>query len=61
MISGCVTPFVGVWIEISLAHLDIQGGNVTPFVGVWIEIACGTTSRDGILTSLPSWECGLKL
>ena len=34
-----VTPFVGVWIEISVE--DAQGEKeekVTPFVGVWIEI-----------------------
>ena len=33
---------------------------VTPFVGVWIEIA----ARDlylSLFSSLPSWECGLKL
>ena len=54
-----VTPFVGVWIEISvlfdLRHCRI----VTPFVGVWIEII-KELYKKFFLTSLPSWECGLK-
>ena len=33
-----VTPFVGVWIEITKEQHEDRGNNVTPFVGVWIEI-----------------------
>ena len=33
---------------------------VTPFVGVWIEVVNSFESIC-INTSLPSWECGLKL
>ena len=71
-----VTPFVGVWIEITHTHT-----HVTPFVGVWIEIghASGRIVRllvtpfvgvwieisyggrkEKTMESLPSWECGLK-
>ena len=32
---------------------------VTPFVGVWIEIHPPTPFVQD-LSSLPSWECGLK-
>ena len=37
-----VTPFAGVWIEMSLCSLDARHWTVTPFAGVWIEIV-GTT------------------
>ena len=33
-----VTPFTGVWIEITFPKAIDKGGNVTPFTGVWIEI-----------------------
>ena len=33
---------------------------VTPFVGVWIEIMLIVNSVPIDITSLPSWECGLK-
>ena len=33
-----VTPFVGVWIEISSMIFVVLMIPVTPFVGVWIEI-----------------------
>ena len=33
-----VTPFVGVWIEISVFECSRSTKLVTPFVGVWIEI-----------------------
>ena len=54
-----VTPFVGVWIEISLTNVGTFSITVTPFVGVWIEI---NECHQFIVTvaSLPSWECGLK-
>ena len=40
LLSGtiAVTPFVGVWIEISLARASARKVFVTPFVGVWIEM-----------------------
>ena len=37
-----VTPFVGVWIEISLIDSVCAQYRVTPFVGVWIEIYLST-------------------
>ena len=55
-----VTPFVGVWIEIVLCETILSGLHVTPFVGVWIEIQ-GGKYNSGLGSSLPSWECGLKL
>ena len=33
-----VTPFVGVWIEITVRKHGRRTSVVTPFVGVWIEI-----------------------
>ena len=54
-----VTPFVGVWIEIASAALNLLVLSVTPFVGVWIEITRMKYLRTS-LPSLPSWECGLK-
>ena len=33
---------------------------VTPFVGVWIEIYQSCEEAMMSVTSLPSWECGLK-
>ena len=54
-----VTPFVGVWIEIDIFPLFTQHSLVTPFVGVWIEIS-HMVHMCLVLTSLPSWECGLK-
>ena len=33
-----VTPFAGVWIEITLRQRMISVFHVTPFAGVWIEI-----------------------
>jgi len=34
----CVTPFTGVWIEISREEGEENMRMVTPFTGVWIEI-----------------------
>ena len=34
---GCVTPFVGVWIETTIFIFIVSVSEVTPFVGVWIE------------------------
>ena len=33
-----VTPFAGVWIEISLTMSSVEEIDVTPFAGVWIEM-----------------------
>ncbi len=33
-----VTPYVGVWIEITTLPQKIKNEPVTPYVGVWIEI-----------------------
>ena len=60
---GCnptVTPFAGVWIEISKVYRALRGLSVTPFAGVWIEI-CSCPRRVPAEQSLPSRECGLKL
>ena len=54
-----VTPCVGVWIEIRNVPLQDAVEEVTPCVGVWIEIL-QTWRQQGILLSLPAWECGLK-
>ena len=54
-----VAPLVGAWIEIADEYEYITGEKVAPLVGAWIEIQmqqCTTT----ILTSLLSWERGLK-
>ncbi len=37
-LSEQVTPFAGVWIEMSNAFLQSMFTVVTPFAGVWIEI-----------------------
>ena len=37
-ISSQVTPFAGVWIEISSKQNNTGRCEVTPFAGVWIEI-----------------------
>ena len=55
-----VTPFVGVWIEITGTFEVGSVVIVTPFVGVWIEISY-TNIGSKVAESLPSWECGLKL
>ena len=38
LVNIAVTPFVGVWIEISIIQPRTMDNSVTPFVGVWIEI-----------------------
>ena len=54
-----VTPYAGVWIEISRIKVEGEWIPVTPYAGVWIEINFNTTSCGG-LSSLPTRECGLK-
>ena len=58
--ESCVTPCVGVWIEINMLSGSCMTASVTPCVGVWIEIFC-RAFWCSIATSLPAWECGLKL
>ena len=55
-----VTPFVGVWIETFWEKIKSWVGKVTPFVGVWIETSTDK-SRFFVVSSHPSWVCGLKL
>ena len=38
MVSSCVTPLVGVWIEIALEDVLYRDYFVAPLVGVWIEM-----------------------
>ena len=33
-----VTPFMGVWIEITNIYTRVSVDDVTPFMGVWIEM-----------------------
>ena len=48
-----VTPFAGVWIEITDVEPLTQALAVTPFAGVWIEIGCSIrTTTDGNRHSL---------
>ena len=45
LVNIAVTPFVGVWIEITLNSDLTYKKIVTPFVGVWIEIVVPRTSH----------------
>ena len=56
-----VTPFAGVWIEITQLLLMYLHTRVTPFAGVWIEIFSAPPPQIKAKMSLPSRECGLKL
>ena len=38
MLKKWVTPFAGVWIEMSVLSITSFVPSVTPFAGVWIEI-----------------------
>ena len=62
--NGCekigVTPYVGVWIETVFSSYLFFWYCVTPYVGVWIETFC-TLHFHGLVTSHPTWVCGLKL
>ena len=54
-----VAPLVGAWIEIALSILNADANTVAPLVGAWIEIFKHLISPV-LLSSLPSWERGLK-
>ena len=57
-----VTPFAGVWIEISNSGYEGDWEMVTPFAGVWIEILAngsqnkekGVTPFAGVWIEIPS-------
>ena len=51
---------MGVWIETKSIIVILFWFRVTPRVGVWIETNYGKYPTNGF-TSLPVWECGLKL
>ena len=55
-----VTPFAGVWIEISHCHFSETECKVTPFAGVWIEMQDDLQFGACEARSLPLRECGLK-
>ena len=54
-----VTPYAGVWIEMSVSVSLTVKYLVTPYAGVWIEIQYIRRGR-WIYVSLPTRECGLK-
>ena len=54
-----VTPYLGVWIEISFRLINAGACHVTPYLGVWIEIYF-IIKRSAANASLPTWKCGLK-
>ena len=55
-----VAPYMGAWIEI--VQDDGQTGNVlvAPYMGAWIEITVPRSGSTATITSLPTWERGLK-
>ena len=55
-----VAPLVGAWIEIIVSQLGDEELAVAPLVGAWIEIFGELCELLASLTSLPSWERGLK-
>ena len=58
--TACVAPLVGAWIEIMKSALGGIICTVAPLVGAWIEIVTAA-AYSCTLSSLPSWERGLKL
>ena len=54
-----VAPLVGAWIEIGGSNSTFDKLEVAPLVGAWIEIECQRNLQH-LLTSLLSWERGLK-
>ena len=56
-----VTPFAGVWIEITVFRMELPRTVVTPFAGVWIEIIfrlffityCKVTPFAGVWIEMP--------
>ena len=58
--EASVAPLVGAWIEICVWLPDAQVILVAPLVGAWIEITIPPFFAKHLLSSLPSWERGLK-
>ena len=56
-----VAPLVGAWIEIGKTVGVCSYFKVAPLVGAWIEIEKMSSIGSNVLTSLLSWERGLKL
>ena len=54
-----VAPLVGAWIETIFANGAQNGAFVAPLVGAWIETYDYQQNVPEV-TSLPSWERGLK-
>ena len=54
-----VTPYAGVWIEITGFRNTLAKIIVTPYAGVWIEIWI-LSNMSLEKWSLPTRECGLK-
>ena len=55
-----VAPYVGAWIETNENYTDTWDGNVAPYVGAWIETGVTALYSHITITSLPTWERGLK-
>ena len=55
-----VTPFLGVWIEISYLWEDKKDGRSLPSWECGLKLSLCELIVGG-KKSLPSWECGLKL
>ena len=58
--SFVVAPFVGAWIETNTIRANIENSLVAPFVGAWIETLMRSVAIKYGISSLPSWERGLK-
>ena len=56
-----VAPHVGAWIETAIHAKNLKTAEVAPHVGAWIETVSEFTNDAGYVTSLPTWERGLKL
>ena len=60
MAKIAVAPLVGAWIEIIYMEDSFHLIAVAPLVGAWIEMVGTCYYLLSIITSLPSWERGLK-
>ena len=55
-----VAPYVGAWIETLKSGIASGLGDVAPYVGAWIETKMTPWQTRRGITSLPTWERGLK-
>ena len=55
-----VAPYVGAWIETSIANAAQTGISVAPYVGAWIETEAKRMANY-VYKSHPTWVRGLKL